>query len=124
MEEAAKLMSCYSYVFVWIAVAFRDARLEGASWIVVFHLLQSWVTLCETSLRRVQLALCSSAYQGPQNPSSLKSVTCSERWKRTVVLCQRRTGRKLKIISSLDPQSFLFGNLFSFVELSTQAREL
>lgn len=38
LEEAAKLMSYYSSFF-WIALDFRNARLEGVSWVVVSYLL-------------------------------------------------------------------------------------
>lgn len=109
-----------------MAVGFRNARLEGTSWGFVSHLLQSWVTLCETSLRRVQgsLALRSSAYQGPQYPSSLKSLTCSERWKCTAVLCQKDREKTPDHHQQLRSLSVLFGTLFSFAELPTQTREL
>lgn len=48
LEEAARLLSYFSYLFVWIAASFRNARLEGASWVIVSNLLQSQVAMCET----------------------------------------------------------------------------
>lgn len=58
---SCKIASYYSYLLVWIAASFGNARLEGASWVIVSGLLQSQVTMCETSSleeSKAPLSLC------------------------------------------------------------------
>ena len=63
------LWSYCSYLFVWIAASPRNARLEGASRVIVSNLLQSQVTVCETrslgACKDHLVALRASTYQGP-----------------------------------------------------------